>query len=198
MKPAWIKSRIPHGKNYHNLKTLLRRLNLHTVCEEARCPNVADCWDRQTATVMIMGDICTRSCGFCAVTTGKPLGLDREEPAHVAEALAQLKLKHVVITSVDRDDLPDGGAKHFAETIRRVKQACPHTQVEVLIPDFKAQRKSLDLIFRSGPHVLNHNIETVPSLQKIVRPQASYESSLQVLQWAHEAGLIAKSGMMLG
>lgn len=198
MKPPWLKSRIPDGKNYHNLKALLRRLKLHTVCEEARCPNVADCWNRQTATVMIMGDICTRSCGFCAVTTGKPVNLDREEPAHVAEALAHLNLKHVVITSVDRDDLPDGGAGHFAETIIRVKSACPDTQVEVLIPDFKAQKKSLDLIFEAAPHVLNHNIETVPSLQKTVRPQASYRRSLQVLRWAHDAGLIAKSGMMLG
>lgn len=198
MKPPWLKSRIPDGKNYHTLKAHLRRFKLHTVCEEARCPNVADCWNRQTATVMIMGDICTRSCGFCAVTTGKPLSLDREEPAHVAEALAHLNLKHVVITSVDRDDLPDGGASHFAETIRRVKSACPDTQVEVLIPDFKAQKKSLDLIFQAGPHVLNHNIETVPSLQKAVRPQASYHRSLRVLRWAHDAGLIAKSGMMLG
>jgi lipoic acid synthetase len=198
MKPPWLKSRIPDGKNYHNLKSLMRRLKLHTVCEEARCPNVADCWNRQTATIMIMGDICTRSCSFCAVTTGKPLNLDREEPAHVAQALAHLNLKHVVITSVDRDDLPDGGAGHFAETIGRVKSACPETQVEVLIPDFKARKKSLDLIFQAGPHVLNHNIETVPSLQKAVRPQASYRRSLKVLRWAQEAGLIAKSGMMLG
>jgi lipoic acid synthetase len=177
---------------------MFRELGLHTVCEEARCPNVADCWNRQTATLMIMGDICTRSCGFCAVTTGRPLPLDVKEPEHVAQAIARLELKHVVITSVDRDDLPDGGSTHFARTIELLKQRCPQTQIEVLIPDFKGKREDLQRVFAAGPDILNHNIETVPSLQAQVRPQARYERSLQVLRWATEAGLIAKSGIMLG
>ncbi|MFO1462828.1 MAG: lipoyl synthase [bacterium] len=198
MKPTWLKSKIPSGKNYFQLQALLRELKLHTVCEEAHCPNVADCWERQTATVMIMGDICTRSCGFCAVQTGKPLALDREEPGHVAEAISRLNLKHVVITSVDRDDLPDGGAAHFAATIREVKARCPQTQVEVLIPDFRGKGDALDLIFAAQPHILNHNLETVASLQKTVRPQANYERSLEVLSLAAEAGLVNKSGLMLG
>ncbi len=171
---------------------------MHTVCEEAKCPNIADCWQRSTATIMIMGDICTRSCGFCAVKTGKPIALDPFEPQHVAEALKSLSLKHVVITSVDRDDLPDGGAEHFAQTISLVKKQCPQTMVEVLIPDFKGQSDSLEKIFNAKPDVLNHNLETVASLQKQVRPQASYQTSLSVLARAAQAGLVAKSGIMLG
>lgn len=198
MKPAWLKSRIPSGQNYLQLKGLLKELRLNTVCEEAHCPNIADCWERQTATVMIMGDICTRSCGFCAVKTGKPFELDAEEPEHVAEAISRLSLKHVVITSVDRDDLPDGGAGHFAKTIREVKARCPQTQVEVLIPDFRGKGDSLHRIFEAEPHILNHNLETVKRLQKTVRPQASYERSLEVLQLASQAGMVAKSGLMLG
>lgn len=198
MKPHWLKSKIPSGKNYHQLKTLLRNLKLNTVCEEARCPNIADCWNRQTATVMIMGDICTRSCGFCAVTTGKPQFLDTEEPGHVADAVKDLGLKHVVITSVDRDDLSDGGSAHFAKTIRLVKSRCPETQVEVLIPDFKGKENDLNRIFAARPHILNHNIETVASQQPRVRPQADYGTSLKVLRMAAEAGMVAKSGIMLG
>jgi lipoic acid synthetase len=197
-KPSWLKSRIPTGSHYRHLKSMFRELDLHTVCEEARCPNVADCWNRQTATLMIMGDICTRSCGFCAVTTGRPLALDPKEPEHVAEAIERLGLKHVVITSVDRDDLPDGGSAHFARTITALKARCPQTQIEVLIPDFKGHRKDLQRVFEAGPDILNHNIETVPSLQGYVRPQARYDRSLQVLHWAAEAGLVAKSGIMLG
>lgn len=198
MKPTWLKSKIPSGKNYFQLKAMLKELKLNTVCEEAHCPNIADCWERQTATVMIMGDTCTRSCGFCAVKTGKPLALDRQEPEHVAEAISRLGLKHVVITSVDRDDLPDGGATHFAETIRRVKAACPDTQVEVLIPDFRAKGEALLSVFEARPHILNHNLETVRSLQKTVRPQADYDRSLEVLRLADAHGLVAKSGLMLG
>lgn len=198
MKPPWLKTKIPSGKNYHQLKSLLKELNLHTVCEEAKCPNIADCWQRQTATVMIMGDICTRSCGFCAVNTGRPLALDPQEPEHVAQAVSKLGLRHVVITSVDRDDLLDGGAAHFAKTIRQVKQACPQTKVEVLIPDFKGDEASLELIFSAAPDILNHNLETVNSLQKKVRPQASYECSLKVLRLATEAKMTSKSGIMLG
>ena len=198
MKPPWLKSKIPSGKNYHDLKNLFRELKLNTVCEEAQCPNVSDCWNRQTATVMIMGDTCTRSCGFCAVHTGRPEALDPHEPERVANALSRLHLKHVVITSVDRDDLSDGGASHFAETIRQVRQACPETFLEVLIPDFRADFSALKKIFTAQPHVLNHNLETVSALQKAVRPQAGYERSLQVLRWASEAGIPAKSGLMLG
>jgi lipoyl synthase len=198
MKPPWLKSKIPSGQNYQQLKALLKELHLHTVCEEAQCPNIADCWQRQTATVMIMGDTCTRSCGFCAVKTGRPLPLDAQEPEHVAEAIGRLGLRHVVITSVDRDDLPDGGAGHFAETIRRVKARCPQTQVEVLIPDFRAKEDDLAKIFAASPHILNHNIETVRSLQRRVRPQADYDRSLKVLRAAALAGMVAKSGIMLG
>lgn len=198
MKPRWLKSRIPSGKNYRQLKTLLQDLRLNTVCEEARCPNIADCWERQTATIMIMGDTCTRSCGFCAVHTGKPGPLDQQEPRHVAEAVAQLKLRYVVLTSVDRDDLPDGGADHFARTIESVRRLCPQTQIEVLIPDFRGEAVALNRVFQARPHVLNHNLETVPSLQKAVRPQAGYERSLKVLRLAAEAGLVPKSGLMLG
>ncbi len=198
MKPPWLKSKIPSGKNYHDLKNLFRELKLNTVCEEAQCPNVSDCWNRQTATVMIMGDTCTRSCGFCAVHTGRPDALDLHEPERVATALSRLRLKHVVITSVDRDDLPDGGAAHFAETIRQVRQACPETFLEVLIPDFRADFSALQKIFAAQPHVLNHNLETVAALQKTVRPQAGYDRSLQVLRWTAEAGIPAKSGLMLG
>ena len=198
MKPSWLKSKIPSGKNYHQLKALLQKLKLHTVCEEARCPNIADCWNRQTATVMIMGDTCTRSCGFCAVHTGKPIALDPEEPGHVAEAISQLGLQHVVITSVDRDDLADGGTTHFAKTIREVRRLCPETQVEVLIPDFRGKPADLDRVFDADPHILNHNLETVRSLQKMVRPQADYDRSLGVLSRAAGRGMVAKSGIMLG
>lgn len=198
MKPAWLKSKIPSGKNYLQLKGMLKELRLNTVCEEAHCPNIADCWERQTATVMIMGDVCTRSCGFCAVKTGKPFELDAQEPEHVAEAISRLNLKHVVITSVDRDDLSDGGAEHFAKTIREVKNRCPETQVEVLIPDFRGKGDALNLIFAAAPHILNHNLETVERLQKTVRPQASYERSLEVLRLADKAGMLVKSGLMLG
>lgn len=198
MKPSWLKSKIPSGENYQRLKSLLRELNLHTVCEEAHCPNVADCWNRSTATIMIMGDTCTRSCGFCAVKTGRPGALDPQEPSHAAKAVAQLGLKHVVITSVDRDDLPDGGAAHFAETILELKRRCPETQIEVLIPDFKGKKEDLAHVFAAGPHILNHNLETVASLQRRVRPQADYARSLAVLRFAAESGLAAKSGIMLG
>ncbi len=198
MKPPWLKAKIPSGPHYHHLKTMLGKLQLHTVCEEAQCPNLADCWDRQTATVMIMGDTCTRSCGFCAVKTGRPLPLDPLEPLHVAEAVSRLGLKHVVITSVDRDDLKDGGANHFAETIRQVKQHCPEMRVEVLIPDMKGRKENLEKIFSARPDFLNHNLETVRSLQQQVRPQSSYECSLSVLRAADAAGLIVKSGIMFG
>ncbi|MBI2335276.1 MAG: lipoyl synthase [Deltaproteobacteria bacterium] len=198
MKPTWLKAKIPSGANYHGLKKLFRDLNLHTVCEEAQCPNIGDCWDRKTATVMIMGDTCTRACGFCAVNTGRPKPLDICEPQNVAQALAQLNLQHVVITSVDRDDLPDGGSHHFAQTIQEVKKVCPNMTLEVLIPDFRGQREDLNRVFAASPDILNHNLETIARLQKHVRPQAHYERSLKVLSLAAEAGLVAKSGIMVG
>lgn len=198
MKPSWLKAKIPSGKNFHELKELLRGSGLHTVCEEAKCPNIGECWDKRSATIMIMGDTCTRSCGFCAVKTGKPLVTDWDEPRRVAESVSKLGLRHIVITSVDRDDLPDGGAEIFAQTIEKVKAQDPNLILEVLIPDFKGQEKSLQRVFEAGPHILNHNLETVPRLQKTVRPQAAYNRSLFVLKKAKEFGLTNKSGIMLG
>lgn len=198
MKPKWLKAKIPSGPEYHSLKRLFADLRLHTVCEEAKCPNIGDCWQRKTASIMIMGDTYTRSCGFCAVKTGKPLALDPEEPRNVAIALSQLDLKHLVITSVDRDDLADGGSQHFAQTIREVRSRCPGTTIEVLIPDFKGDKKFLSNIFEAQPDIVNHNLETVRRLQSKVRPQADYDRSLQVLRLASEAGFENKSGIMVG
>lgn len=198
MKPKWLKAKIPSGKNYHELKEILRRLKLHTVCEEAKCPNTAECWQSRTATVMIMGDTCTRRCAFCAVKTGSPQVLDPEEPMQVAKAVSELGLRHVVITSVDRDDLSDGGARHFAKTIREVRAQCPSAQIEVLVPDFKGQRDALKTLLEARPDILNHNIETVRSLQAHIRPQASYERSLDVLKFFTSSGCRTKSGLMLG
>lgn len=198
MKPAWLKAKIPSGKNYTELKDLLRGSGLHTVCEEAQCPNIGECWNKRSATIMILGDTCTRSCGFCAVKTGKPKITDWQEPERVGKAVAQLGLRHIVITSVDRDDLPDGGSEIFARTIELVKKQNPGLVLEVLIPDFKGDLKSLKRVFDAGPDILNHNLETVPRLQKTVRPQANYERSLLVLAEAKKHGLQNKSGIMLG
>jgi lipoic acid synthetase len=171
---------------------------LHTVCEEARCPNMSECWSRGTATFMILGDICTRSCGFCAVKTGKPVGLDIDEPRRVAQAVKLMGIKHAVITSVNRDDLKDGGAGIFAETIKKIRELVPECRVEVLIPDFKGDEKALDIVIEAKPDILNHNVETVPRLYKIVRPQAKYERSLKVLEYCKKHGLVTKTGLMLG
>ncbi len=198
MKPTWLKAQIPSGKKYHELKNLLGKTSLHTVCEEAMCPNLGECWSKGSATVMILGDTCTRSCGFCAVKTGRPPVTDWDEPRRVAEALETLNLRHVVITSVDRDDLPDGGSEIFAQTIERVREKLPKLIIEVLIPDFKGQPESLKRVFEARPNILNHNLETVPRLQKEVRPQANYERSLFVLEQAKKFGLVNKSGLMLG
>ncbi len=198
MKPVWLKAKIPAGKNYTELKDLLRNSGLHTVCEEAQCPNIGECWNKRSATIMILGDTCTRSCGFCAVKTGKPKITDWQEPERVGRAVAQLGLRHIVITSVDRDDLPDGGSEIFARTIELVKKQDPNLVLEVLIPDFKGDLKSLKRVFEAGPDILNHNLETVPRLQKTVRPQANYERSLLVLSEAKKFGLQNKSGIMLG
>jgi lipoic acid synthetase len=178
----------------------MREQSLHTVCEEARCPNIGECWSRGTATFMILGDTCTRSCGFCAVKTGRPEGLDTQEPRRVALAIQRMGLKHAVITSVNRDELPDGGAGIFAETIRWTRRLSPETTIEVLIPDFKGDWEALATVLRAEPEILNHNIESVPRLYRTVRPQAVYERSLELLRRARELdpGAVTKSGVMVG
>lgn len=197
-RPEWLKVRVPSGGEYSRLIGIMRDNGLHTVCEEARCPNIAECWNAGTATFMILGDTCTRSCGFCAVKTGRPTSLDTQEPERVAHATTLVDLRHVVITSVNRDELTDGGAGVFAETIYAVRRTNPNTRIEVLIPDFKAKKASLELIFDAKPDILNHNTETVPSMYRMVRPQAKYHWTLGVLQQAKERGLVTKTGIMLG
>lgn len=199
-RPDWLKVRVPSGPTWGRLRSLLREKNLHTVCEEARCPNVAECWGQGTATFMILGDICTRACRFCAVTTGRPVGLDLGEPERVADAVELMELRHAVITSVNRDDLADGGAGIFAETIRAVRRRCPDTTVEVLIPDFQGDWSALAIVMEKEPEILNHNVETVPRLYKAVRPGARYQRSLDLLRRAKELrpGALTKTGVMLG
>ncbi len=197
-RPDWLKVRLPSGEGYNDVKGIVENNGLHTVCQEARCPNIAECWERRTATLMILGDVCTRSCGFCAVKTGKPLFLDRDEPRRVGEAVKKMGLKHAVVTSVNRDELPDGGAGIFAETIRQIRQQVPGCKVEVLIPDFRGDTCALKMIIDAKPEILNHNTETVPRLYHPVRPQGRYEWTLNVLQFAKQNGMITKSGMMLG
>ena len=199
-RPDWLRVRVPSGPTWGRLRSLLREKNLHTVCEEARCPNVAECWGQGTATFMILGDICTRACRFCAVTTGRPVGLDLEEPERVADAVELMELRHAVITSVNRDDLADGGAGIFAETIRAVRRRCPDTTVEVLIPDFQGDWAALAIVMEEEPEILNHNVETVPRLYKAVRPGARYQRSLDLLRRAKELrpGALTKTGVMLG
>ncbi|MEO5918307.1 MAG: lipoyl synthase [Candidatus Limnocylindrales bacterium] len=195
---------MPSGDNYQDLKRSLRDLNLNTVCEEAHCPNIAECWDQRTATIMILGDTCTRACGFCNIKTGKPTWFDDDEPRRVAEALAPLGLEHVVVTSVARDDLPDGGAGVFAETIRQLRARVPGMGVEVLIPDFNGEEAPLRTVMEAGPDILNHNLETVKRLQKPVRKRARWDRTLGVLErakvYAGEYGLVAhtKSSLMVG
>ena len=199
-KPDWLKVRFPTGKNYLRLKKTMRQLNLHTVCEEAKCPNVAECWGQGTATFMILGDICTRSCGFCAVKTGLPQQLDLDEPRRIADAVEAMDLKHAVITSVNRDELPDGGASVFARTIEAVRERMPQTSIEVLIPDFKGSHASLQRILAANPEILNHNIETIPRLYKQVRPVASYQQSVELLRRSklEAPEVLSKTGIMLG
>jgi lipoic acid synthetase len=202
--PDWIKARLPSGDAYQDLKRLLRGLNLNTVCEEAHCPNIGECWDQRTATIMILGDTCTRACGFCAVKTGRPTWFDDDEPRRVAEAIGQLGLEHVVVTSVARDDLPDGGAAAFAETIRQLRQRSPGMGIEVLIPDFDGADSRLRTVMDARPDILNHNLETVRRLQKPVRKRARWERSLYVLStakaMAREIGypVHTKSSLMVG
>jgi lipoic acid synthetase len=197
-RPDWLKARIPAGENFSRLKGIVGDHHLHTVCEEARCPNMGECWNHGTATFMILGDVCTRSCGFCAVKTGRPTELDANEPKRVAEAVKLLGLRHTVITSVNRDELYDGGAQIFAETIRQVRALNPFTKIEVLIPDFKGEEFALNIVLDALPDILNHNTETVPRLYRTVRPQARYDQSLQLLDRAKRRGFLTKTGLMLG
>jgi lipoic acid synthetase len=199
-KPEWLKVRAPGSENYHRLKGLMRTLGLHTVCEEANCPNIGECWHHGTATFMILGDTCTRSCGYCNVIHGAPKPPDPLEPAHVARAIQARGLAHVVITSVDRDDLPDFGAAHFAGTIAQTRQRSPGCGIEVLIPDFQGDEQALHVVLDARPDVLNHNIETVPRLYRIARPGGRYERALQVLDRsrAYAPDIRTKSGLMVG
>ncbi|MEQ1753230.1 MAG: lipoyl synthase [Micropepsaceae bacterium] len=199
-KPDWIRVRAPGSKIYAETKAIVKSHGLHTVCEEAGCPNIGECWSKKHATFMIMGDTCTRACAFCDVKTGLPGALDAQEPAKVADAVAQLGLEHVVITSVDRDDLGDGGAEHFAGTIRSIRAASPGTTIEVLTPDFLRKPGALEIVIAAKPDVFNHNLETVPRLYLKIRPGARYFASLRLLQQAKEIdrAMFTKSGMMLG
>ncbi len=196
--PRWMKVPLPAGQNFHDVRKLVHQYQLHTVCQSAHCPNIGDCWSHRTATFMILGDVCTRNCRFCAVTSGVPASVDRDEPLRVAEAVKKLSLRYAVITSVTRDDLSDGGASIFAETIREIRRAVPDCLVEVLIPDFAGSPSALSLVIEARPDVLNHNIETVPALYPIVRPKADYRRSLTILQIAKQNGLTTKTGLMLG
>jgi lipoic acid synthetase len=198
-KPAWLRAKSGHWERVHDMKALLSGVQLHTVCEEARCPNQGECWTRGTATFMLLGDVCTRSCGFCAVATGRPNPPDPEEPGRVAEASRRLGLSFVVVTSVNRDDLPDGGAAHFAATVRAIYAASPGTQVEVLVPDFKGDPEAVRAVVESRPTVFNHNLETVERLTRQVRVQARYARSLEVLRTAKTLGQpLTKTGIMVG
>jgi lipoic acid synthetase len=197
-RPEWLRVRASFGPTFREVQRLMRSQNLHTVCEEAGCPNIYECWADRTATFMILGDRCTRACGFCLVATDKPGPPDADEPGHVADAVASLGLAHVVITSVARDDLPDGGAAAFAATVSAIRSRTPAARVELLIPDCKGDRDALDTIFAAGPEVLNHNLETVARLQRALRPNANYARSLGVLARAKDRGLVTKSGLILG
>ena len=197
-RPDWLKVRLPSGQNYKDVHQLMRNSKLNTVCEEARCPNIAECWNARTATFMILGDTCTRSCGFCNVKLGLPTELDLDEPRRVAESVEQLKLRHVVITSVNRDELKDGGASIFAETNKLIREKMPETTIEILIPDFKGEEHAFEIIMQQPPDILNHNLETVNRLYHAVRPQAKYSRSLELIRWFKGRGLRTKSGIMVG
>jgi lipoic acid synthetase len=199
-KPPWLKVRAPGGPNYTRLRRLMRDLDLHTVCEEAHCPNIGECWEEATATFMILGDVCTRHCGYCAVRHGMPTWEDREEPEHIGRAVAELGLEYVVVTSVNRDDLADGGAAHWAATIRAIHAHAPGCRVEALIPDFLGRRASLDTVIAARPDVLDHNTETVPRLYKVARHGGRYERVLDLFRHARATapGLPLKSGIILG
>src|SRR5580693_3707160 len=199
-KPEWLKARAPVGENYHNLKKLARDLNLHTVCESAHCPNIGECWNHRTATFMMLGNTCTRRCGFCAVPKGRPDAIDFDEPRRVAEAVASLGLKFAVITSVNRDDDILGGARAFAMVIDEIHKQAPGCQVEVLIPDFQGQEEAIRMVVEARPEILDHNTESVPRLYRVVRSGARYERTLRLLQFAKEVDprTVTKSGVMVG
>lgn len=198
-RPDWLRVKLPAGEKFKEISDLIQDKSLNTVCGEARCPNMGECWGAGTATFMILGDVCTRSCGFCAIKTGRPVkGLDWDEPNRVAEAAVKMGLKHVVVTSVNRDERQDGGAPIFAETIRRLRSEIEEVTIEVLIPDFRGIWSALDIVLEEHPEVLNHNLETVPRLYKRVRPQAKYKRSLEVLKRSKDAGMRTKTGIMVG
>ncbi len=197
-KPPWLRAKIPSGAQYQVVRELVAEKRLHTVCESAHCPNLGECWSRGTATLMILGEICTRSCRFCAVQTGRPEELDWDEPRRAAEAVAAMGLRHAVLTSVARDELPDGGSAVWAATIQAVRERNPSTRIEVLIPDFRGKKEDLLRVLAAAPDILNHNIETVPRLQRMVRPQARYERSVELLRTAKQEGFATKTGLMLG
>ena len=199
-KPSWLKVRAPGGPNYSRLRALMRELDLHTVCEEAHCPNVGECWEHGTATFMILGDVCTRNCAYCAVAHGRPPRFDPAEPARVAAAVAEMRLRHAVITSVDRDDLPDFGAWAFAETIRQIREQVPECSIEVLVPDFQGNEESIHAVLEAGPDIYNHNTETVPRLYKRCRPGGRYERVMTIFRRAKElaSDIPTKSGIILG
>lgn len=197
-KPTWLRAKLPSGPEYGHVRDIVDENQLHTVCQSAQCPNMGECWSRGTATLMILGNVCTRACTFCAVQTGKPTELDLAEPPRVADAVAKMGLKHCVLTSVARDDLPDGGAKVWAATIRAVRYKNPNTAIEVLVPDFKGEFENLDIVLDAKPNIFNHNLETVERLQRPIRKTANYKRSLDVLSHAQKAGFPIKSGIMLG
>jgi lipoic acid synthetase len=201
-KPDWLRARVPGGEGYTRLKSILTEHKLHTVCEEASCPNMGECWSRGVATIMILGDTCTRSCGFCNVKSGRPAFLDKDEPRRVAESLRLMyehaRLKHIVITSVNRDELKDGGAGIWAETIIRAREACPGMSIEVLIPDFMGDWAALQMVIDAQPHIINHNLETVRRMYPAVRPSAKFDRSLELLRRVKEQGGVAKTGIMVG
>ena len=204
-RPDWLKIKLPVGDNFNDVRNLMRKQKLNTVCEEANCPNIAECWNNRTATFMILGDICTRTCGFCNVKSGLPTELDLDEPRRVVESIKELKLRHSVITSVNRDELKDGGAEIFKEVVRLCREEVPDCTVEILIPDFKGEEHAFEIIMQSPPDILNHNLETVERLYHVVRPQAKYHRSLELIKWFKQKGLSrrdgvpkTKSGLMVG
>ncbi len=197
-RPDWLKIKLPVGDNFNDVRNLMRKQKLNTVCEEANCPNIAECWNNRTATFMILGDICTRTCGFCNVKSGLPTELDLDEPRRVAESIKELQLRHAVITSVNRDELKDGGAGIFKEVVRLCREEVPDCTVEILIPDFKGEEHAFEIIMQSPPDILNHNLETVERLYHVVRPQAKYHRSLELVKWFKQKGLKTKSGLMVG
>ncbi len=197
-KPSWLRAKLPTSPDYRKVRAIVEHNELHTVCQSAQCPNMGECWSRGTATLMILGNVCTRACTFCAVHTGKPTELDLAEPARVADAVARMGLRHCVITSVARDDLKDGGATVWARTIRAIRNRCPQTAIEVLTPDFQGKLNNLDDVLDAEPDIFNHNLETIERLQKPIRRTASYNRSLDVLKHAGDRGFTTKSGLMLG